>query len=306
MVVGTSNIYLQLSQLLLVRMNHTANSTDLENGSPADSTLDRPTTDHPSSAQELRQWIMRLYSACDEKWRLCCSRNKGVLNALSASLKAAQWLQHTLYLFEHTPFQDPLLGLAGICLCRDPARQSSSSSGTSSGAGDVSGVSGSSSASSSLSSSPPPGTLPALPSSSSSGDGRRITALTVIMGAVMVVRIFDWVRRSGANASASDSLSSVFGDTSTASGLHGDTSSTPPAPPSLPVARGSLIPPADPRLCPLCRQSRESPCASTGGYVFCFSCLSEALDRREVCPVTGVPCKPLDVIRIYEQHENFS
>ena len=79
-----------------------------------------------------------------------------------------------------------------------------------------------------------------------------------------------------------------------------------PPPPSEPtVGRGCIVPPKDdPTICPLCRQIRQAPAASTGGYVYCFTCLINALEAREVCPVTGIPCRVTDVIRIYEDNRD--
>ena len=85
----------------------------------------------------------------------------------------------------------------------------------------------------------------------------------------------------------------------------------------------------DRRLCPLCGKERVSPCVSTGGYVFCYLCLLSHLTSRpwqpstagaragvasvsysggagegellSYCPVSGVPCRVSDMIRLYRE-----
>lgn len=300
---------LQLFQLLLVRLNNIGTSEaddspvgDAINPSPSYPTESPPIPHLLGPAYSLQNWISRSFYTFQETLTRRCRRYRNLLNGLSVILKTAQWIQHTLYLFEQTSFQDPIMAVAGIVISRDPNRLASLPS-HSSDTTPYGPSSGQSSQSPSFASTSPVTTKISNSSSSSSvSDGRRVTALALIMGVVMAVRVFDWIRRSDAS-SASDPLSVLFGDF--ASSRHArDISLTPPPPTSLPVARGSLLPPSDPKLCPICRQTRENPCASTGGYVFCLGCLSEALDKKEVCPVTGAPCKPLDVIRIYENHEH--
>jgi hypothetical protein len=60
----------------------------------------------------------------------------------------------------------------------------------------------------------------------------------------------------------------------------------------------------DNRLCPLCRQSRVKPAASTSGHVFCHDCLVAFVKQHGVCPVTGVDCTESRIIRLYEPHHN--
>ena len=54
-------------------------------------------------------------------------------------------------------------------------------------------------------------------------------------------------------------------------------------------------------VCPLCHEPRINPTASTSGYVFCYKCLLLKLRRDgEHCPLTGMPCKESQVVRLYE------
>ena len=54
-------------------------------------------------------------------------------------------------------------------------------------------------------------------------------------------------------------------------------------------------------VCPLCHEPRINPTASTSGYVFCFKCLVSKLRQDgECCPLTGIPCKESQIVRLYE------
>ena len=58
---------------------------------------------------------------------------------------------------------------------------------------------------------------------------------------------------------------------------------------------------ADKWSCPLCHEPRINPTASTSGYVFCYKCLILKLrSDGEHCPLTGMPCKESQVVRLYE------
>jgi peroxin-12 len=55
--------------------------------------------------------------------------------------------------------------------------------------------------------------------------------------------------------------------------------------------------------CPWCHEPRINPTASTSGYVFCYKCLLLKLRRDgEYCPVTGMPCKESQVVRLFESN----
>ena len=140
---------------------------------------------------------------------------------------------------------------------------------------------------------PPPVSVPppvVSPSNAVGSTASRIGLLGIVMGIVMLVRTIDLVRRALVQP-AEEGVLAADGS---------DMSSAPSAPPALPVAKGGVIPPSNPSLCPICRQKRVNPSASTGGFVFCYSCLSAALSRHPHCPVTGIACQPLDVIRLFE------
>jgi len=72
-------------------------------------------------------------------------------------------------------------------------------------------------------------------------------------------------------------------------------------PPKAPAPiRGGLALPPDDQSCPICRQSpRRYPAVSTGGFVFCYACITAAASRDGICPVSGLPCRTEDIIRIF-------
>jgi hypothetical protein len=56
----------------------------------------------------------------------------------------------------------------------------------------------------------------------------------------------------------------------------------------------------NPNVCPMCKQPRIHPTASTGGYVFCLKCILGSISQRPVCPVTGKRCTKSSLVRLYE------
>lgn len=80
-------------------------------------------------------------------------------------------------------------------------------------------------------------------------------------------------------------------------------SKLPIPPPPLPP--NNLIDASDKDLdrwsCPICKQPRINPTASTSGYVFCYKCLVSHLRQKgEYCPVTGMACWESKVVRLFE------
>ena len=53
--------------------------------------------------------------------------------------------------------------------------------------------------------------------------------------------------------------------------------------------------------CPICKEPRINPTASTSGYVYCYKCLvSHLRNNGEYCPMTGMPCWENRVVRLFE------
>mmetsp|Transcript_24697 Transcript_24697/g.57973 ORF Transcript_24697/g.57973 Transcript_24697/m.57973 type:complete len:512 (+) Transcript_24697:1-1536(+) len=58
-------------------------------------------------------------------------------------------------------------------------------------------------------------------------------------------------------------------------------------------------------VCPLCKEPRVHPTASTGGYVFCLKCILEHLRQNGAfCPVTQKACSESSLVRLYEPTYN--
>jgi len=53
--------------------------------------------------------------------------------------------------------------------------------------------------------------------------------------------------------------------------------------------------------CPICKDVRINPTASTSGYVYCYKCLVLHIRQKgEYCPVTGMHCPENKVVRLFE------
>ncbi|XP_063922295.1 peroxisome assembly protein 12 [Zophobas morio] len=53
--------------------------------------------------------------------------------------------------------------------------------------------------------------------------------------------------------------------------------------------------------CPVCLQFWKIPTVlPVSGYVFCFPCILRYLRENQKCPVTNLPAKPLDIVRLYD------
>nr|CAH7746480.1 unnamed protein product [Callosobruchus chinensis] len=52
--------------------------------------------------------------------------------------------------------------------------------------------------------------------------------------------------------------------------------------------------------CPLCLKPWSTPTAlQVSGYIFCFRCILRYLNEHHKCPVTNLPAKQLDIVRLY-------
>lgn len=59
-------------------------------------------------------------------------------------------------------------------------------------------------------------------------------------------------------------------------------------------------------LCPLCRQPRIHPTASSSGFVFCYKCLLQHVKDTGKCPVTSRDCGEAQLLRLYEPNHSIS
>ncbi|CAH0548690.1 unnamed protein product [Brassicogethes aeneus] len=52
--------------------------------------------------------------------------------------------------------------------------------------------------------------------------------------------------------------------------------------------------------CPLCLKQWLIPTVlPVSGYIFCFRCILRYLSENQKCPITNLPAKPLDIVRLY-------
>lgn len=58
--------------------------------------------------------------------------------------------------------------------------------------------------------------------------------------------------------------------------------------------------PQDPRICALCLKPRRLPVASSGGFVFCYLCLTKWLETHATCPISGLPMSQNELRRLRE------
>jgi Pex2 / Pex12 amino terminal region len=91
----------------------------------------------------------------------------------------------------------------------------------------------------------------------------------------------------------------VFASTGTDESMWWSGSSAiPPPPPEVPLPNAKGVPTG---ACPLCRRlNRRKPTASSSGYVFCFACILDYIQRHRKCPITGARCRESDLVRLYE------
>lgn len=68
-------------------------------------------------------------------------------------------------------------------------------------------------------------------------------------------------------------------------------------PPEPPLKRDKTPVLQDPRLCFLCKRSwrHRNPAQSIGGYIFCYSCLSQHLSEHETCPISNQKMLPKQI-----------
>ena len=76
-----------------------------------------------------------------------------------------------------------------------------------------------------------------------------------------------------------------------------------PLPPRRPSAEMSPLSNCPSNVCPLCRQPRINPTASTGGFVFCLKCLLSYVKENGVCPISGKECPETSIVRLFEPRQ---
>jgi len=75
----------------------------------------------------------------------------------------------------------------------------------------------------------------------------------------------------------------------------------PPPPKALPKAKNGLELPDDKNLCPICQHPRTNlALLVSSGYVFCYPCIHNFVEKNKCCPVTRTPSTIEQIRRIYE------
>jgi len=118
--------------------------------------------------------------------------------------------------------------------------------------------------------------------------------VTIVLALVVCVKVVEYLRND--EQSSDTSLTARISTTPTIT--------APPPPRPAKVGRGCVVPPNDGTLCALCQQKRTHPCASSSGYVFCYLCLLPYVREHGCCPITGLKCRELDIIRLFENSSN--
>jgi len=204
-------------------------------------------------------WIKRVLRYGSRSFSHACRAHEKEISAALAVHKTMELVQQTLYLFQRSPSFHAILSPIPVAVVKRASPTLSPR-------------------------------VNSLRPDSITTRWRTIGAFSIVLGVLLVLRGLEWV----------NSYSTSNASTSSSSGLPIDSESDsvikPPSP--HPVARGSVFPPNRHNICPLCRRERVNPAASTGGYVFCYTCLMNAVQEKPACPITGMPCRSRDVIRI--------
>lgn len=74
-----------------------------------------------------------------------------------------------------------------------------------------------------------------------------------------------------------------------------------PPPPMPPNLIEDVVQNSDKWSCPICKEPRINPTASTSGYAYCYKCIiSHIRNVGDYCPMTGMQCREDDVVRLFE------
>lgn len=120
--------------------------------------------------------------------------------------------------------------------------------------------------------------------------GPGISSMHIIMAIIISLRVTEYVHNyTQSPEHQSQSLSARLAEPV----------KLPSAPARPPPAQGCLSPPRDHSLCALCSEKRRDPCACSSGYVFCYLCILQYVREHGRCPITAMPCKEEEIIKLY-------
>jgi hypothetical protein len=120
--------------------------------------------------------------------------------------------------------------------------------------------------------------------------GRGISSMHIIMAIIISLRVTEYVHNyTQSPEHQSQSLSARLAEPV----------KLPSVPARPPPAQGCLSPPRDHSMCVLCSERRRDPCACSSGYVFCYLCILQYVREHGRCPITAMPCKEEEIIKLY-------
>jgi len=77
--------------------------------------------------------------------------------------------------------------------------------------------------------------------------------------------------------------------------------SPPPPPQPMTPAQGGIKLPDSNLVCPICLNVRSNPAAcGSSGFVFCYRCIFEEVEKNGKCPVSLLPTTTADIRRLYD------
>jgi len=127
-------------------------------------------------------------------------------------------------------------------------------------------------------------------SSSSVPTSRSISTMHIIMAIIISLRVTEYVHNyTQSTEHQSQSLSTRLAEPI----------KLPVAPMRPPSAQGCLSPPRDHSLCALCSERQQDPCVCSSGYVFCYLCILEYVREHGRCPITAMPCREGEIIKLF-------
>lgn len=167
-----------------------------------------------------------------------------------------------VYLMNMTDFHNPIFYLIGAQLTREQQQQQQQV----------------------ISSSP---SSPSIVSPSSSPPPTRIFNMSYTSSIIFLARLVQWY---SSHDLSTDNISNLFKKSAF----------LPPYPAPLDVGQGCVIPPNSTDKCPICREVRVNPCATSSGFVFCYGCILPVVRETQRCPVTDCRCSEQQLIRLFE------
>lgn len=200
-----------------------------------------------------------------------------------SALLLAELGQRMLYCFGASAFSHPLLALAGVGVVKGGVAHAAPAPAPAPA---------------------PAATKAAVKATAGAGAGFGAGAvdwrMALLLGCLVAVRVVAAAAAPDEGEGEGEGEGRMFPRSAAQTAAEADSSASviPPPPKSPRLARG-CVPPSDPLVCPVCLQPRRYPTAVPSGFVFCYSCLSDAVATGGCCPVSGEPCSMDDAVRLF-------